>query len=101
MAIGRAEWHDIISPFYGIRALKRQLKLTLDGNPKLMISLGCIPEPHKTVRPASKFAMNCRITMGDRVSDDPHYHIEWDIIDTETPHKILDIADVLLVGLKR
>ncbi len=44
--------------------------------------------------------MDSRITTGDRVSDNSRHHIEWDIIDTKTPHKVVNVADVFLVGLR-
>ncbi len=40
-----------------------------------------------------------RITSGDGVCDDASYTIEWDVVDTEVPNEVFNVADVLLVGL--
>ena len=45
--------------------------------------------------------MDSRDPTGDRVHDYAWDLIEWDIIDTEAPHKVVDVADMLLIGLTR
>ena len=40
-----------------------------------------------------------RITSWDGVCDDASSTVEWDIIDTKAPNKVVNVTDVLLVGL--
>ena len=62
-----------------------------------MIAHWCIehPPPFAT----AKLVEYRRITSGDGVCNDVSYAIEWDVVDTEVPNEVFNVADVLLVGL--
>jgi hypothetical protein len=47
-----------------------------------------------------KSCLDCIVTAWDRVSNLPSYLVEGYIVDAKSPHKVSDIADVLLVGLR-
>ncbi len=78
--------------------LECQLLLASTGHRKLMIAHWRVEHPPPFFTTA-KLVEYHRITSGDGVCDDASYAIEWDVVDTEAPNKVFDVADVLLVGL--
>ena len=61
---------------------------------------------HRRVNPpppkcAAKLVEYRRVATWDPVCDDASDTVEQDVINTEVPDKVLDVANVLLVGLGR
>ena len=95
--ISWTKWHDGVCLFDRVNPLECQYLLARTVHCELMIA-------HWRVKYPPPFAMAklieyCRITSGDGVCDDASYAVEWDVVDTEAPNEVFDVADVLLVGL--
>ncbi len=86
-----------IGPLDGIDSLKRKLLLTSGCNGKLMISHRCVEHPAPF--PLSKLVMNGRIAPGNGTCDEAGNRVEWNVVHTESPHKISNAAGVLLMRL--
>jgi hypothetical protein len=86
-----------IGPLDGIDSLKRKLLLTSGCNGKLMISHRCAEHPAPL--PLSKLVMNGRIAPGNGTCDEAGNRVEWNVVLAESPHKISNAADVLLMRL--
>ena len=65
----------------------------------LMISHGGVKKPHP--KATAEREVDGRVAAGDRISNWLSNRIERNIIDAEAPHKIVDVADMLLVWLRR
>jgi hypothetical protein len=91
------EWYDSVCPFDRVNPLECQLLLARTVHRELMIAHWRVehPPPFTT----AKFVEYRRITSGDGICDDASYAVEWDVVDTEAPNKVFDVADVLLVEL--
>ena len=91
------KWHDHVCPFDCINPLECQFLLACFFHSELMIA-------HRRVKHPPPFAtaklVECRrITSWDGVCYDGSNAVEWDVIDTKAPNKVLDVTDMLLVGL--
>jgi hypothetical protein len=53
------------------------------------------PSEHPTTRDMLQHQRTC-----EQICDDGCDLIEWDIIDTEVPNEVVDVADMLLMGLR-
>ncbi len=86
-----------VCPFNSVNPLERQLLLARTVHGKLMITHRRVehPPPFAT----AELVEYRRITTWDGVCDDSSYAAEWDAADTEVPNKVVDVQDVLLVGL--
>ncbi len=95
--IGRPKWHDRIGPLDGIDSLKCKLLLTSKRDGKLMISHRCVEHPAPL--PLPKLVMNGQIAPGNGVCNEAGNRVERNVIHAESPHEIINAADVLLMRL--
>ena len=98
-AVDRTERHNGVGPLCGIGASKCQFHLRFKGKVDLMITHGGIEQPHP--KAAAKCKVNGVIALGNRICDRFSDCVERDVVDTELPHKIFDVANMLLVRLGR
>lgn len=64
-----------------------------------MISGGCIPQPYPLPRAKSK--VNSGVAACDGVNNRACDLVQRDVVDTEPPHEVGNIADMFLVGFRR
>ncbi len=95
--IGRTKWHDPIGPLDGIDFLKCKLLLTSKRDGKLMISHRCVK--HLAPLTLPKLVMNGQIAPGNGVCNEAGNRVERNVIQAESPHKIINAVDVLLMRL--
>ena len=96
--VDRAEWHHIVCPFSCVRSSECEFLLRLAFHPDLVVTLGGIPHPHPPA--VTERQVDSGIAPGDGVGYGSRYLIQRDIINAESPHKVVDILDVLLMGLR-
>ncbi len=89
----------VVCPLCSIGAGKGQLHLGVSCDADLMITHGGVKKPHP--KAAAKREVDGGVAVGNQISDRLSDQIERDIIDAETPHEVFDVANVLLVRLRR
>ena len=98
---GAVNWtkrHNIVCPLGSIGTGKGQLHLGVGCDANLMVTHWGIKQPHP--KAAAKCEVDGRVAVGNRIGDQLSDQIERDIVDAKSPHKIFDIANVLLVRLR-
>ena len=97
-AIRWAERHNCICPLDSVGALEGKFLLAVRSDGQLVVPRRGIKHPHPF--PHSKFLGYCGVAPRDWIRDDPCDGVEWGVVDAKPPDELVDMADVLLMGLR-
>ena len=98
-AISWLEWHDGGGPFDRVNPLECQLLLACKGNRKLMIAHWRIKHPPPNC--VAKLIKYRGVATRDQVCYDTSDTVERDVINSGATDKVLNVANMLLMGLGR
>jgi hypothetical protein len=97
-AVNGPKRHNVVIPFGRIRTSKGEFLLKLLLHPNLVIALQGVPHPHPAA--VAECEMQGQIAMWDGVSNGACDLIQWEVVYTKAPYKIVYVTNVLLMGLR-
>jgi hypothetical protein len=97
-AIGWAKGYNSVSPLDSIRPLKSEFFLAGKDNSQLVVTGRSIVQPHPLAHP--KFLRHSGIAARNWVGNNSSHQIQRDVVHTEPPHKVFNVADMLLMRLR-
>ena len=98
-AICWSKRHNRVGPLDGVRTLESKFLLAGECNSQLVKPHRGIKHPHPF--PHAKFLGYGGVAPRDWIRDDPCDGVEWGVVDAEPPDELVNMADMLLMGLRR